>query len=85
MLLHGNRSPEDIPFRDELDGLADQHAGVRVHCTVDVPPGDAPWTGRTGPIDAAWIEEVARGLGDPTFHLCGPPGMVVDSARTGSP
>ncbi len=42
VLLYGNRSPDEIPFRNELDGLAET-GRVRVVLTVDL--ADASWEG----------------------------------------
>ncbi|MBZ0114802.1 MAG: FAD-dependent oxidoreductase [Thermoanaerobaculia bacterium] len=73
-LLYGNRSPDEIPFRSELDGLAETGRVQVVH-TVD--SADASWKGPVGHIDQGLLEQVLGGFPQPPkYYLCGPPGMV---------
>lgn len=74
VLLYGNRSPDEIPFRSELDGLAETGRVQVVH-TVDL--ADASWEGPVGRIDQSLLEEVRGGFPEPPrYYVCGPPGMV---------
>jgi Na+-transporting NADH:ubiquinone oxidoreductase subunit NqrF len=38
------------------------------------------WNGKTGPIEAALLHDVAGNLPDPLYYLAGPP-MMVESMR----
>jgi len=76
-LLYSARVPEEFVFRDELDTLARASPHVRVQYTVTRPAeSSAPWTGRVGRIDAAWIREAAEGLERPFYFIAGLPEMV---------
>ena len=74
ILLFGNPTWEDVPFRDELDRLAAASNLTVVHVLQEPPPD---WQGERGLIDG---ELLARHLGDehrdrPHF-LCGPMPMI---------
>lgn len=72
-LVYGNRSPDDIPFQEELDELHDTR--IQITHTVDQPTRH--WKGRIGHIDTNLIDEARTGLESPVYYLCGPPGMVL--------
>lgn len=78
-LAYGNRDETEIAYRAELDDLARANPRFRVLHTLTRP--SPSWRGRTGRIDAALLREAAAGMPDPTYYLCGLPGMVVDMAR----
>ena len=72
-LLYSSRRIEDVIYRAELDELAD---GVEVAyaLTREQPFG---WTGHTGRIDAALLEEVAWPADEaPLAFVCGPTSFV---------
>jgi len=74
VLIYGNRSESEIPFRQELDDLQVALSSFRVvHVLEQAPAG---WIGRTGRIDAAMIREEIPDYAQRTFFVCGPPGMV---------
>jgi len=76
-LLYSARVPEELVFRDELDGFARASPHVQVHYTVTRPAeSTTPWGGRVGRIDPAWIREVARSLDRPVYYVVGLPEMV---------
>lgn len=75
-LLFSNRSPEEIPFKQELDEIAAGNENIRVvHTVGDLQPG-VQWNGRTGRINDSMIREFTPDLSVATFFTCGPPGMV---------
>ena len=77
ILLFGNRSPGEIPFRRELDGLARSHANITVIHTVSSPgDGGETWQGETGRVNQALIQRSVTNLDHALFYICGPPGMV---------
>lgn len=83
-LIFGNRSREDIIFRDELAALAEAHKdrfGLR-H-VLQEPPSD--WSGGVGLLDEPNLEreltalplQGAAALSEPpAFFICGPAGMM---------
>lgn len=76
-LLYSARVPEELIFRKELDELAAPGRPLQVRCTVTRPgESSAPWDGRVGRIDAAWIQEAAGSLARPKFYVAGLPEMV---------
>ena len=71
-LLYSSRRIEDVIYRAELDEPAE---GSR-SCTLtrEQPPG---WTGHTGRVDPALLEEVAWPAdADPLAFVCGPTSFV---------
>jgi len=74
-LLYGNRTSEQIVYRDELEAL-DRRAGTRVVHVLSEP--EPSWTGRTGMITAELIGEVfdAADAEEWLYILCGPPAMM---------
>jgi ferredoxin-NADP reductase len=82
VLLYTSRSPEELLFQSELDSLAGSNDRLRVHYSVTrAPDAKPPWTGRTGRISRAWIEETTRHLRHPRFYVCGLPEMVHDMVQ----
>jgi predicted ferric reductase len=75
VLVYGNRSAEQIIYREELDHLAEQ-PWFRVIHVLSEPP--AAWNGLTGMVDAAAVDAVFEyGAGwDWLYVLCGPPAML---------
>lgn len=80
-LLYGNRSADEIAYRDELDALANEAKDARVVHTL-TRPAPGTWDGRTGRIDRALLAEAADGLREPVFYVCGVPAMVEDMVAT---
>jgi len=80
-LVYSSRSEEEIAYRSELEALTRQNPRFEVLHTLTRAPGDSPWTGRRGRIDADLLAEVSRGLPHPTYYVCGKPGMVQETYR----
>ena len=75
-LLLSSRGPDEIIYRDELDGLAAAGDGFEVvHAlTRQQPPG---WNGYARRIDEAMLAEVLEPLGRMTrAYACGPTALV---------
>ncbi len=75
VLIYGNRSEEQIVFKDEIDAWA-QTGQTDVTCVLHAPGKN--WSGQTGLIDASLI---ARSFQKEHFDswlfiLCGPPNMM---------
>ncbi len=75
-LLYSSRSYEEVIFREELENLASEDAGLRVTHTPtrSRPPG---WIGYSRRIDVQMLREVAPPLEErPLVFVCGPTPLV---------
>jgi ferredoxin-NADP reductase len=74
-LLFSSRGPDEIIYREELDGLADGTGFDVVHTlTRQQPPG---WNGYARRIDEAMLAEVIQPLGAAVrAYACGPTALV---------
>lgn len=81
VLVYGNRTQDQIVFRDEIDTLAAQGKTDLVHVLRE-PHDD--WTGHVGIIDADLIEQVfsSEHFEHWVFVLCGPPEMMSSVEKT---
>jgi len=79
VLLYGNRTQGDIPFKDELDELTRAIPRLRVVHVLESPPEG--WQGYTGYITKETVVSEIPDYRDRIFFVCGPPGMV--AALTG--
>ncbi len=70
-LLYGARTPEDIVFRDELEGWKER--GIKVLLTVD--RADESWKGHVGLVTGLW-QEVHSDLQKAAAYICGPEVMI---------
>lgn len=75
-LIYSNRTQEEIVYREELEALERALPHFRILHTLTQEPASSDWRGRRGRMDIAMLREAARGLRDPTWYLCGAPGMV---------
>lgn len=74
-LIFANVTPQDILLKEDLDALAKEDAGFRVHYVLDKPP--AGWTGGVGYVTAEMITQwLPKPASDVKLLLCGPPPMV---------
>jgi ferredoxin-NADP reductase len=78
-LLYSARSPVDVIYRRELDGLSGSGIDVAYTYTRVQPPG---WTGYSRRVDAAMLAEVAPAPADrPLIYICGPTNFVETAAN----
>jgi ferredoxin-NADP reductase len=77
-LLYGNRSLEDVIFRQRLQDLALRHPNLTVHHVLQNPP--AGWNGATGLLTGEKILALAGGLDHKNFFICGPEAMMHGAA-----
>ena len=76
-LIYGNRTPEEIAFRKELDAMAKTNPNLKVvHVVSNPEQGKEKWNGLTGRITAEIIKASVENLPSAVFYICGPPGMV---------
>ena len=75
LLLYGNRTAEDIVFREELESIA---AGgtprLRVVHVLSEPKAD--WQGEKGYVDEEKIRRLCGDTSGKAFYICGPPVMM---------
>ncbi|MEW6327620.1 MAG: FAD/NAD(P)-binding protein [Thermodesulfobacteriota bacterium] len=71
-ILHGARTPSDIPFKHELSRWPKER-DVKVLVTVDRP--DTGWKGNIGPATALW-DKTGISSRDTIAVICGPPVMI---------
>jgi ferredoxin-NADP reductase len=77
-LVYSNRTLDEIAYREELEGLERSNGNFHVLHTLTRPAGGS-WTGSTGRIGNVGVDllgEVAEGLDQPVYYLCGAPGFV---------
>ena len=78
-LLYGNRSAEEIAFREPLEALTRSMPRFDLIHTLTQPgPG---WSGRVGRIDAALLGEVSASLPGAIHYVAGPAGLVDDTVQ----
>ncbi|KAL5877854.1 NADH-cytochrome b5 reductase, variant 2 [Pyricularia oryzae] len=74
-LIFANVTKEDILLKEDLDALAAEDKGFRVHYVLDRPPEG--WTGGVGFVTQDMITKwLPKPADDVKILLCGPPPMV---------
>ena len=73
-LLYGNRTEEDIVFRQDLEQMQRQNDNLKVVLTLAEPRTN--WKGYTGNIDSEMIKKEIPEYPKTVFYVCGPPAMV---------
>ncbi|OAA33100.1 nitrate reductase [Moelleriella libera RCEF 2490] len=80
-LIFANVTPQDILLKEDLDALAEEDKGIRVHYVLDKPPEG--WTGGvgyvTGDMITKWLPKPAD---DIKILICGPPPMISGLKKT---
>ncbi|KAK1986831.1 oxidoreductase FAD-binding domain-containing protein [Colletotrichum cereale] len=80
-LIFANVTVQDILLKEDLDALAKEDSGFRVHYVLDKPPAD--WTGGVGYVTADMITKLLpKPADDVKLLLCGPPPMVSGLKKT---
>jgi ferredoxin-NADP reductase len=74
-LILGFRAPSDFIFREELEELELRNPNLSVTVAMS-NPGDEPWAGTHGHIDAALLSAVVQDITSRRAHICGPPAMM---------
>ncbi|MCI0428469.1 MAG: FAD-binding oxidoreductase, partial [Nitrospiraceae bacterium] len=69
------RAPRDFIFRKELAELEARNANLKLTVTMS-SPGDEPWSGAVGRIDAALLASAVPDVATRRAHICGPPSMM---------
>ncbi|KJS84167.1 MAG: hypothetical protein JM58_11530 [Peptococcaceae bacterium BICA1-8] len=79
VLLWGNKTEEDIPFREELDGLSQSLSSFKL---IHVLSSQEDWTGEKGHIDRSKISKYVKDIKSSEFFVCGPPPMMKAVVKT---
>jgi ferredoxin-NADP reductase len=76
-IIYSCRTPNDVIYKKELEGLSTRNPLVNVTLTYtrEVPP---KWTGLRGRIDVEMVKKVVGPLMGNDFYICGPAVMVTE-------
>lgn len=74
LLFYSNRRPEDAPYLEELQKLAEQVLSLKVIATMTVSA--TPWHGETGRIERSMLAKHVGDLKSPNYYVSGLPEMV---------
>jgi len=83
-LIYGNKIPELISFRKELESWNKNYENIKIDMTItrpeesktNLPAGRQEWIGLTGRMDENMISNLIKGYNNPTYWVVGPPPMV---------
>ncbi len=81
LLIYGNRTEQDIAFRDELAAMeSGDHPRLAVVHILSEP--EETWEGETGLVDRERLQELCGpDLAGKAFYVCGPPPMSASVLR----
>jgi len=74
-LILGFSAPHDFIFREEIAALTSSNPNLHVTVTMS-RPGDEPWSGAVGRIDARLLASAVPHIATQRAHICGPPPMM---------
>ncbi|MHB1935563.1 MAG: FAD-dependent oxidoreductase [Acidobacteriaceae bacterium] len=81
-LFYSNRRPEDAPFLDILQSVAQSHPQFHFVATMTkMEASHRTWTGEKGVVDAGMLFRHVPDLVGPTYYIAGPPAMVAAMRR----
>lgn len=81
-LLHSTRSPDHIPFKQELELMTMRLANFRLVITTTQPQLTSSWLGLTGRINADLLTTVVPDLFDRTAYVAGSSDFVKSIEQT---
>jgi len=76
--LYGERTQEDIMYRETLDHLSADHENLTVLYSLS----HEDWNGPTGFVQSHLDDALGADFDDPHYYICGIPPMVVDTEET---
>lgn len=75
ILIYSNKTPDDAPFLNDLEGLAKENPNFTfIPVMTRLQPDE--WQGETGHINVELIKKYVPDLNTAIFYLAGPAGMV---------
>lgn len=75
-ILYGNRTEDDIIFKNDFDKMSSENENIDIIYTLDSPKDPSQWRGKRGFITDEMIKQEVPDYKDRMFYICGPPGMV---------
>jgi ferredoxin-NADP reductase len=76
-LFYSNHRPEDAPFLDDLQNVANTYPSFHFVPTMTrAAESKQPWRGETGPINREMMARHLSDLSGPVYYVAGPPGLV---------
>lgn len=69
-MIYVNSHVDDVIYADELRELAAQHENFTLSEVISRPP--AGYSGRSGRLNRAMLQELLGDIGDKMFYICGP-------------
>ncbi|SFP01098.1 Ferredoxin-NADP reductase [Ectopseudomonas composti] len=69
-MIYVNSHVDDVIYANELRELAAQHENFTLSEVISRPP--AGYTGRSGRLSRAMLQELLGEIGDKMFYICGP-------------
>ncbi len=69
-MIYVNSHVDDVIYADELRELAAQHKNFTLSEVISRPP--AGYSGRSGRLNRAMLQELLGEIGDKMFYICGP-------------
>jgi len=75
---YGGRSLQEVFYKEEFEGLAEQYDNFTFHLALSDPQPEDNWTGLTGYIHLVVLEQYLKDHPCPediNYYLCGPPMM----------
>lgn len=76
VFVHSARTPEDIPFRQELDLMAGAMPRLRVAHVCEEDGSASPWPGPRGRLTLDQLRDLAPDFLAREVFTCGPPGYM---------
>ena len=74
-MIYSTKYPNEIIYKDELDGLQ-KGSNFKLEITVTRPQSGDGWTGLTGHVNVDMIKKCAPDYKDRISYICGPPAFV---------
>lgn len=77
-LIFSNKTPEEIPYKKELDALEKKNKNFRAVHTITRPQeskGTGEWKGPVGRISKEMVSSIGK-FSEKIYYICGPPSMV---------
>jgi ferredoxin-NADP reductase len=76
ILLYGNRTQDDIVFRDDLEKIQKELPSFKIIHVLSEEKADSNWQGKRGLIDTDMIKDEVPDYRKRKYYICGPPGML---------
>ncbi|MGE5041987.1 MAG: FAD-dependent oxidoreductase [Candidatus Levyibacteriota bacterium] len=74
-LLVSYKTPDQILYKEELEGIVKNNPQIKIIPTITQPEGTG-WKGEMGRIDEKYIEKHIDNLGNSVYYVAGPDPMV---------